>query len=284
MIAVFSQSIEKKFACVLAFISVVACTRAPVPIDEDVTQPNPAPSAPATGTKTPGGNNVGDDNPTQVTSTSNPYNLCAFTWEKKPGVADYTTINWWAKAGGESFGGLKMDRTEKETFQGNPAIQSISSDCQRAQILKRCFELSVVADEKGNAPKLIKWMKEKKLNPVLVKMAFSRVETHLGTLHDSCVRTHSGPSCNGIGLMQIITAIAPAGEPAMKDGDKRWAGIHFNILTNLAYSSRIMERKLPATSLKELASNYNGNPNLNVRSDYSVKVPQWYHKLEACKL
>lgn len=284
MISVFSRQVENKITCLMAIVSLAACMRTPIPVDENSNAPNPVPSAPALGTKAGNGKNQEDNHPTKVTSTANPYNLCNTTWEKKPGVADYTTINWWAKAGGGSFGGLKFDRSEKETFQGNPAIRSISSDCQRAQILKRCFELSVVADEKGNAPKLIKWMKDKKLNPVLVKMAFAKQETNLGLLPDSCMRTHSGPSCNGIGLVQIISAIAPPGEPAMTDDDKRWAGIHFNILTNLAYSSRIMERKLPAAGLKELSSNYNGNPNLKIRLDYSVKVPQWYRKLEACKL
>lgn len=261
--------------CIGLFLLATACIRAPFVVDETVETNNPF--IPSTA---PADNSQEHGNEVDLNNSLN-LKLCQATWEESPGYADYTTINWWSRAGGQSFGNIAFDRKESQTLQGR-SDYIYAPVCTRAKILKPCFEKSVVLDERGNAPTLIQWFRNRNLNPVIAKMAFAMKETGLGKLHDSCTQKNGKPSCNGVGLMQIITAITPSGE-SLADTDKRWAGISFNILTNLLHSSRIMQQKLPATDLESLASNYNGHPDLQLRVDYGIQVTKWYHQIQSCR-
>lgn len=203
---------------------------------------------------------------------------CEFTWEEKPGYADYTTVDQY-----ELSNGIKkrksLDRTQTETLQGSNKLKG--DLCANAHVLKPCYVQSVERDQAGNAIELVRWAEAKRLDLMLVKMAFAYQETKLGALSDSCA---SG-SCNGVGIAQIITAIAPD-RTTLSTSDPRWAGITFNVLTNLSYSSRVLQAKIketgPSVDLVELARAYNGNPNSGIRIPYGTKVDSHYQKLKSC--
>lgn len=236
----------------------------------------------ATPSATPAASPVARPQPTEVPSPAdNEDGICVKSWEDAPGTADYTTIDWFERSAGYQTK-RRFDRAQEKTLQGSGRLAKLSL-CERAKVLKPCFEKNFQLDKKGNAKKLTDWARSKNLDYVLMRMAFAVQETNLGNAHDQCYKR----SCNGIGLMQVIDAYTSAGEK-LPTTDKRWDGVAFNILTNLSYSSRIMERKLAGMrnggDLRTLAERYNSNPDLSIRYAYGANVPKWYHLLEACRL
>lgn len=209
------------------------------------------------------------------------FSYCDASWEEKPGYADYTTVNWYERSGGAELK-RSFDRSLGSSLQGSSTFLK-ASFCERARYLSKCFVKSAEHDKNGNATKLVNWSKNAGYDYVLMRLAFAAQETGLGTIHDQC----ESYVCNGIGLMQIITAIAPNGE-VLSNSDKRWDNVTYNILSNLSYSSRIMERKIAAISgaydLEALARAYNGNPNSSIRYSYGAKVVSYYNQLKSCGL
>lgn len=205
---------------------------------------------------------------------------CQFSWEDKQGYADYTTIDSYEVSQGMS-NSEKTDRTQIETLQGSNKLSG--GICANAKLLKVCYFKAAKHDKAGNAPDLVAWAAKNSYDLALIKMAFGFQETHLGALKDSC----SGGSCNGIGIAQIITAIKPGGG-TLSNTDPMWKGITFNVLTNLSYSSRVLQAKLresgSGVDLITLARNYNGNPDSSVRLPYGPAVKKWYEELLRCGL
>lgn len=208
-------------------------------------------------------------------------NFCAFSWEERPGYADYTTINWYERSIGRERA-RTFDRAQAQTLQGSGRLTT--DLCANARVLKTCFDRSVERDRPKSLPYL-SWATARGLNPVRMKMAFSYQETFLGNLSDSC----SSGSCNGVGIAQIITAYPNDNDYAteLATTDSRWDGITYNVLTNLTYSSRVLSAKVLESaprSLVELARAYNGNPDPNIRLPYGTNVQRWYDELGACGL
>jgi hypothetical protein len=213
------------------------------------------------GTQT-GGSSGGGVNP------NSPY--CQYSWEEKPGTTDYTTYD--AYRGVSTQG----DRPEAQTLVGS-GVQGGRSLCQKAQALRHCFQRAVMDSGESSAVRFREWAAARGINPMLALMAKTERETKMGTLKDSCYRG----SCNGIGIGQIITAIDSSGR-IMSDSDSRWSGITFNILTNLAYSVRVVAEKTSySNSLYTLAYNYNGSSGA---SAYASAVVDYYERLKGCGL
>jgi peptidoglycan hydrolase-like protein with peptidoglycan-binding domain len=207
--------------------------------------------------------------------------FCQFSWEEKPGTADYTTINWFERSLGNERA-RNFDRTQANTLQGSGRLGG--DMCANARLLKTCFD-KAVARERSKGSAFLTFVAARGLDPARVKMAFSFQETFLGQLHDDCV---SG-SCNGVGIAQIITAYPNDNDfsTTLGSSDARWDGISYNVLTNLAYSSRVLSEKVVSFSppnLVELARAYNGNPDANIRLPYGTNVQRWYNELGSCGL
>jgi|GEM_PF-5758729 len=207
---------------------------------------------------------------------------CEFSWEEKPGYADYTTLDQYQISRGMASS-KNVDRTQSQTLQGSGKLGG--GMCANAKVLKTCYDTSVARDVAGNALKLVSWAKSKGFDLALIKMAFAYQETKLGALKDDCVNG----SCNGIGIAQIITAYKPGGGGAtLSSSDPLWSAIAFNVLTNLSYSSRVLQAKLleagENVDLVTLARKYNGNPDSSIRLPYGPAVQDHYAKLKACGL
>jgi hypothetical protein len=205
--------------------------------------------------------------------------FCEFSWEERPGYADYTTINWYERSIGAERA-RTFDRTQAKTLQGSGALNG--GLCANAKKLLGCYQ-KAVARERSKGSAFLRWADRQGLDPIRVKMAFSYQETLLGKLTDSC----SAGSCNGVGIAQIITAFPNEGDfqTTLGVSDKRWDGISYNVLTNLAYSSRVLSEKVNNSSppnLVELARAYNGNPDSSIRIPYGTKVQQHYTDLGTC--
>ncbi len=221
----------------------------------------------------------GPPNSDEYGVVANGKTYCQFSWEDKPGYADYTTVDSYDVSQGIR-GSEKVDRTQNETLQGSNKLSE--SICGNAKLLKVCYLKAVKHDKAGNATDLVAWAQKNSYDLALIKMAFGYQETRLGSLKDSC----SGGSCNGIGIAQIITAIKPNGG-TLSNTDPMWKGITFNVLTNLSYSSRVLQEKLresgSGVDLITLARNYNGNPDASVRLPYGPAVKKWYEELLRCQ-
>jgi Bacterial SH3 domain len=230
------------------------------------------------GTTNPGGGT----SPSPSTTSSpqaNTDGFCEFSWEERPGYADYTTINWYERSIG-SERARTFDRTQAQTLQGSGALNG--GLCANAKKLLGCYQ-KAVSRERSKGSAFLRWVDRQGLNPIRVKMAFSYQETLLGKISDSC----SGGSCNGVGIAQIITAFPNEGDfqTTLGVSDKRWDGISYNVLTNLSYSSRVLSEKVNSSSppnLVELARAYNGNPDSSIRIPYGTKVQQHYSDLGTC--
>jgi peptidoglycan hydrolase-like protein with peptidoglycan-binding domain len=206
--------------------------------------------------------------------------FCQFSWEEKPGYADYTTINWYERSLGNERP-RSFDRSESQTLQGSNRLKG--GLCANARLLKPCFA-KAVAREQARGSSFLNFVAAKGLDPVRVKLAFSFQETFLGELHDNC----GNGVCNGVGIGQIITAYPNDNDnTTLSDSDPRWDGISYNVLTNLAYSGRVLSEKVRTFSppnLVELARAYNGNPDSSIRLPYGTAVQGWYNDLGGCGL
>lgn len=205
--------------------------------------------------------------------------FCAFSWEERPGYADYTTINWYERSIGRELP-RTFDRSQAQTLQGGNRLNG--GLCANARLLKGCYETAVARERVKGSP-FLSFAAARGLNPVRVKMAFSFQETFLGELHDDCVNG----SCNGVGIAQIITAYPNDNDftTTLGSSDRRWDGISYNVLTNLAYSARVLSAKVVQNSppnLVELARAYNGNPDSSIRLPYGTRVQGWYNDLGSC--
>jgi hypothetical protein len=198
--------------------------------------------------------------------------ICEYSWDERPGYADYTTYDAYLRSRYRY-----ADRSQRETLQGDPAFKRLGF-CGRAKRVKRCFDRVIWGSYRREAAVFRRWALRRGLDPVRAFMAKSAQETHLGALADFCRRG----VCNGIGMAQIITAIAPDGR-RLSVRDPRWSGITHNILTNLEYGLRVIVSKLPRSeSLYDLAFHYNGHP-ANQRR-YALDVVGYYSDLKRCGL
>lgn len=196
--------------------------------------------------------------------------ICQHSWEERPGTADYTLWDSYSK---KRLGGA--DRPQSATLQGNPAYKSLTI-CARARLLKRCFERALHSGSPA-ARSFRNWASARGIDPVRALIAKAAQETRLGAAPDSC----EGRSCNGIGLMQVITAIGPDGS-VISNRDPRWTGITHNILTNIEYGLRVVNEKLPgAGNLHDLAYRYNGS---SYQEEYAKKVVKYYGNFGNCGL
>lgn len=197
--------------------------------------------------------------------------FCQFSWEEKPGTTDYTTYDAFEK----KFA-AKGDRTQNQTLIGSK-VQAKRSLCEKARALQSCFERVVSKSKENSAVKFREWASMRGIDPVLALMAKTEQETKLGTLEDQCQKG----ICNGIGIGQIITAVDVTGKE-IPPNDPRWAGVTFNILTNLTYSVRVIALKIPnANNLRSLAYYYNGSSGADA---YADRVVGYYNQLKQCGL
>ena len=201
---------------------------------------------------------------------------CEASWEEQPGYADYTTENSYLASIGQSVD-YRLDRTQAQSLLGSNKFQDMSM-CSRAKMLKKCVEKVTGSGTSAAALKFRNWAKGK-VKPVEAHLAFAMQETHLGQVPDSC----SSGSCNGIGLVQIITAFDSNGN-VLDDRNQQWTGITHNVLTNLEHSARVLAEKTNygASDLYQLAFHYNGNPSL--QSSYATKVVSYYSQIVKCEL
>ena len=204
-----------------------------------------------------------------VAADGGPFRICEKSWEQAPGTADYTLI--------DSFSGRRLswgDRTQGETLLGNPNYQVLDF-CERALALRHCFDQTIRASERPEAARARGWAAARGIDPVRAFMAIAAQETALGTLRDHC--WHG--TCNGIGLVQVITAVSPEGE-RLSTYDPRWQGVTHNILTNLSYGLRVFSGKAArAGTLWDLAYLYNGSGGA---AHYADKVTGYYRQLGGC--
>lgn len=195
--------------------------------------------------------------------------ICEKFWEEAPGTADYTT--W------DSFHGRAeryADRSEGETLLGNPNYRVLDR-CSRAVALRPCFDKVVNQSSLPEALQLRRWALDRGLDAVRLFMAIAVQETDLGTLRDTCAYG----TCNGIGMVQVITAITPDGS-RLDAGDSRWRGITHNVLTNLGYGLRVLATDTSASSdLWTLAYHYNGS---QTARSYADAVLGHYARLGRC--
>lgn len=198
--------------------------------------------------------------------------FCNYSWEEKPGTTDYTTRDEYSKT---VYPGA--DRSQSATLIGSSAHKSRTM-CQKAAVLKVCFQKAVVSSNQSAAVKFRTWAKAHNVNPVIALMAKAQQETKLGSIGDTCI----GRTCNGIGMGQIITAVDENGR-LISDNDPRWKGITHNILTNLTFSVRVIAAKTSrANSLWDLAYYYNGSP--AHQNQYADNVTRYYSELQRCGL
>lgn len=218
--------------------------------------------------------------PSQTDSLSSKYDYCAKPWD---GVyADYTTIDEYRVKTGQPAK-KNLDRAQYMTLQGSGLLHD--DICHNARVMRKCFDKSIDWDKK-NATILIKWSSQNKIVLRALKMAIAWQETGLGRSKDNCYGSGKSTQCNGVGMMQIISASDENGK-ALSNTDPRWDGITFNVLTNLQYSSRILAGKVSAFSPKsvyELAVKYNGNAAGNTMYIYGRAVEKWYNKILQCGL
>lgn len=204
-----------------------------------------------------------------VAAEGGPFRICEKSWERAPGTADYTLL--------DSFTGRSLtwaDRTQGETLQGNPNFQVLDF-CERALALRHCFEQTLRAPDRPEAARVRTWASAAGLDAVRAFMAIAAQETSLGTLKDNCWYG----TCNGIGLVQVITAVSPEGE-RLSTHDPRWQGVTHNILTNLSYGLRVFAQKTGrAGTLWDLAYFYNGSERA---AHYADKVTGFYRQLGGC--
>lgn len=204
-----------------------------------------------------------------VAAEGGPFRICEKPWERAPGTADYTLV--------DSFTGRSLtwaDRSQGETLLGNPNFQVLDF-CERAMALRHCFEQTLRAPDRPEAARVRTWAAARGLDGVRAFMAIAAQETALGTLKDRCWYG----TCNGIGLVQVITAVSPEGE-RLSTYDPRWAGVTHNILTNLSYGLRVFaEKSGRAATLWDLAYLYNGSAGA---AHYADKVAGYYRQLGGC--
>lgn len=193
--------------------------------------------------------------------------FCQASWEEKPGTTDYTVFDQSTnKPAARSDRSARWSLLENEDFQGKTL-------CERAAFLKPCFEKALAKEPRGAS--FSDWAKRHKLDPVRVLLAVAASETAIGVNPDHCRKGR----CNGVGLMQVISAIDDEGK-LMRWNDPRWDGITFNILTNIKYAIRVADDKLPAKGLWTFAYRYNASA---TASAYAGKVQGNYNELRACR-
>jgi hypothetical protein len=202
--------------------------------------------------------------------------LCAKSWEERPGTADYTTIDAQLVSRGLQAAN-RLDRPQSHTLRGWKPYAHLGV-CQRARLLKPCFEKAVLKSSDWGARRFRDWAKGR-VDPIRAHLALAEQETRLGGLDDVCVRG----ICNGIGLLQIISAFNHEGKPLASD-DPEWDGITHNVLTNITFSARVIASKLvhEPEDLSSLAALYNGNPDL--RALYAARVVKSYKAMKDCAI
>ncbi|MEI7528242.1 MAG: hypothetical protein WCK76_04800 [Elusimicrobiota bacterium] len=222
----------------------------PEPVPEPVAEP-PQAGAAVDGPQTPAEEADKDQ------LRSGDHAICGYSWEERPGTADYTI---WDAYHRRALRGA--DRSAGDTLQGSRMVQAGNSTavmCGNARKLKACFDKAGARAEKDPlASGFLTWAKAKGIDPTLFRMAIAMQETNLGGLKDSC----SGGSCNGVGMNQIITIVTDSGAATNSSSRPEWTGITHNILTNMKYGIRVLALKVRETNpgnLRSLARYYNGS-------------------------
>jgi hypothetical protein len=203
--------------------------------------------------------------------------LCEKSWEEAPGTADYTTQSSYFRSRNWSVV-VPVDRPESSTLLGSSQFANLAP-CERAKLLKPCFEKVTLKGEDWGARGFRNWAKRERVNPVRAHLAIAFQETRLGALRDSCRKG----VCNGYGLLQVLTAWDAQGNNLNRNSPQ-WLGIKYNIMTNITHSARVLAQKakLNPRSLGEIAFYYNGNPRL--RDAYAEEVERHYQSLKSCSI
>jgi hypothetical protein len=196
--------------------------------------------------------------------------ICKYSWSEKPGYADYTMHDKYSKTSVPS----KHGRSQANSLIGNKTLPK--DLCKRTKALMSCFEKVF----EGNDPQMkafLNWAKKLRYDPIRIMLALSYQETKSGQIEDKCY----GKNCNGIGLMQIITAIGKDGK-IISNSSPEWKGITHNVKTNIEYSIRVLSSKVKSlgpSTLYDLARDYNGS---GTKHKYAKAVTGYYDKLKAC--
>ena len=194
--------------------------------------------------------------------------ICEYTWDEKPGYADYRIkMN---PRFGYGYSGDTHGRKDNQTLVDS-GRQAGSSLCEKAKFLKPCFEKAVKSGSHYLIQKFLTWAKNRGIDPVKALMAISEKETKLGHLADQ--------GANGVGLMQLITILETPHKYAAKS---EWPGVTHNILTNIHHAMRVAGAKVETfkpRDLWELAHDYNGS---STRSSYASAVSKYYADLGYC--
>lgn len=200
--------------------------------------------------------------------------VCEYSWEERPGTTDYTLWDSYLKRNYP-----RPDRSQGKTLQGAKTLKSgdtVETLCHNARILKGCFAKAnarAAYDPMGAG--FLYWASERKVDPVLLRMAIAMQETNLGGLKDSC----SGASCNGVGMNQVITIVTDSGYATNSGNRPEWAGITHNTLTNMKYGIRVLAMKISEREPRDIAALarfYNGSPHA---AEYARKVQRNYENL-----
>ncbi len=202
---------------------------------------------------------------------------CEYSWEERPGTTDYTLWDAYLKRNYP-----RPDRRQADSLQGSKILKSgdtVETLCHNARILKGCFaKANARAMQDPMGAGFLYWASERKVDPVLLRMAIAMQETNLGGLKDSC----SGGSCNGVGMNQVITIVTDGGYATNSGNRPEWAGVTHNILTNMKYGIRVLAMKIMEREPRDIAALarfYNGSPHA---AEYARKVQRNYENLRAC--
>jgi hypothetical protein len=203
--------------------------------------------------------------------------LCAASWEERPGTADYTARDMRLASIGRERS-VRLDRRHDATLRGSGRWAGLDM-CGRARALEPCFVKGVLESDDWGAVVFRSWAQTKDVDPVRAHLAIAAQETLLGGLDDEC----SQGICNGVGLLQIVTALDALARPLASDSPS-WRAITHNILSNVAFSARVLADKIgfAPSDLRGMAWHYNGNP--KKRSTYASRVVASYEELERCDL
>lgn len=204
-------------------------------------------------------------------------NLCKYSWEEKKGYTDYSNYNGWL---GTPYSGTRVGIDKSEIMQEREDLPK--SFCERAMLLRPCFEKVLAKDTKDNVS-LKSWSRSKGYDPALVLLAIAQKETMLGLKPDTCTPK---VNCNGTGIMQISTPIGDDRKRIPISDNAAWEGITYNMQTNIKHGIRIFNEKINISkskfnlnpSFSQVAYNYNGHP--KHQTQYSKDVPRYYNQLK----
>ncbi|NBO38168.1 hypothetical protein EBU99_06265 [bacterium] len=201
---------------------------------------------------------------------------CVYSWEERPGTADFTAQNRRLNSLLKSVN-YPLDRPQESTLLANKDFQSLDT-CGRARFLKACFQ-KIVFESSAPAAQTFRTWAQGRVRPLEAHMAIVMKESRLGLWHDECWKGQ----CKGVGIARVKVARSTSGKRIARE-DVVWRGITHNILTNLQFSLRMLAVKAAAgpSDLYQLAYLYNGLPGKQER--YALDVDKYYKELLDCRI